>query len=313
MSRARSGWDGGSSRILSLLAVTLAAAVVLVAGLAPAADYVVTDQASCEAFLAAVGTTGSWAAGPACAVAGTIPADAHLTASGGVTLRLANLGSTPSSLTNLGTITVNATSGGTVVIAGDLTNSGTFEILATSTPPSNLGSLFDEGTFVTDVVFFNSGYLQLGCRGKATGPIVGNPLVFVCPEPTYPVASDVRACQKAIATAGGQYLADRHKGLVKCRSALLQGKPVFANKAMTVPVTSAAACPQEFKARKLIARSRRALRDAVAGKCTDATVATLGACALTVDGLATPDATAGCLITDTDASVASQLKAEYGY
>lgn len=301
------------ARIRTILTVILAAAVVLTAGLAPAADYVVTDQASCEAFLAGVGTTGSWAAGPACAVAGTIPADAHLTAAGGVTLRLANLGSTPDSLTNLGTIKVNTTSGGTVVVAGDFTNVGTFEILATSTPPQNLGSLIDEGAFVTEVVFFNSGYLQLGCRGKATGPIVGNPAVYVCPEPTYPVAPDVRACQEAIAKSGGKYLADRHKVLVKCRSALLQGKPIFADKAMTVPVSSSAACPQEFKAARVIAKSRQAVRDVVAKKCTDAIVATLGACSLTVDGLAAPDATAGCLITETDASVASQIKTEYGY
>lgn len=300
-------------RIRTILSVVLAAAVVCAANLAPAADYVVTDQASCEAFLAGVGTAGSWAAGPACAVAGTIPADAHLTAAGGVTLRLANLGSTPSSLTNLGTITVNTTSGGTVVIAGDLTNAGTFEILATSTPPSNLGSLIDEGIFVTAVVFFNSGYIQLGCRGEATGPIVGNPLVYVCPEPTYPVARDVRGCQEAIATSSGKYLADRHKMLVKCRSALLQGKSIFADKAMTVPVTSSGACPQEFKVARVIAKSRQAVRTAVAKKCTDAIVATLGACSLTVDGLAAPDATAGCLISDTDASVASQIKAEYGY
>lgn len=302
------------TRILSPLAALGAVALVaLSAALAAAADYVVTDQASCEAFLTAVGAGGSWAAGPACAVAGTIPADAHLTAAGGVTLRLANLGSTPSSLTNLGTITVNAPSGGTVVVAGDLTNSGTFEILATSTPPNNLGSLIDDGTFVTDVVFFNSGYFQLGCRGTATGPIVGNPLVLVCPEPTYPVASNVRACQRAIAKSGGAYLADRHKVLVKCRTALLQGRPIFEDKAQTVPVTSAAACPQEFKAARVIARSRHAVRDAVANKCSDGIVATLGACALTVDGLAAPDATAGCLITGTDASVASQIKAEYGY
>jgi cysteine-rich repeat protein len=116
------------------------------------------------------------------------------------------------------------------------------------------------------------------------------------------------ACQTAILKAGQKYASARLAALTKCQVAFAAGKPLS--------VEDPDDCASETAAAKSIARAAAALRNAIAGgakpKCTDAIVATLGACSDTVDGLVSPDASGGCLRAADDAAVADILESRVG-
>jgi cysteine-rich repeat protein len=114
------------------------------------------------------------------------------------------------------------------------------------------------------------------------------------------------ACQLAILKAGRKYASARLAALTTCRSAFAAGK--------ALSISNARECATETAAAKRIARAAGALRNAIAGgnrpKCTDALVVALGTCADTVDGLVSPDATGGCLLTEHEAGVGTILDSE---
>jgi cysteine-rich repeat protein len=99
------------------------------------------------------------------------------------------------------------------------------------------------------------------------------------------------ACRTAIAKALQKYLPARLAAVQQCQLALAAGK--------TLSVSDPADCASETAAAKKIAKAAVAARKAIAGgakpKCTDERVATLGACAETVDGLVSQDGATGCL------------------
>ena len=99
------------------------------------------------------------------------------------------------------------------------------------------------------------------------------------------------ACRTAIAKALQRYLPARLAAVQQCQLALAAGK--------TLSVSDPADCASETAAAKKIAKAAAAARKALAGgakpRCTDERVATLGACAETVDGLVSQDGATGCL------------------
>ncbi len=105
-------------------------------------------------------------------------------------------------------------------------------------------------------------------------------------EPEYPVIKSDKNCQDAIAKAGAQYFAKRHKALSKCRSDLLNAKPLFEDVAQTIPVVAASKCKDEYKTAGTIAKERQKARLSIEKRCTDAILGTLKACSTTIDGLA---------------------------
>jgi hypothetical protein len=127
------------------------------------------------------------------------------------------------------------------------------------------------------------------------------------------MSTDDRKCQEAIAKAGSQYFASRHKALSKCRSSLMKGKSIFEDGAQTIPVTKGGDCANEFTTAAKIASARQKARDGLADKCTDAILGTLRACDSTVGGLADATGSSGCLIESVDQNVDDLIADEYGY
>lgn len=111
-----------------------------------------------------------------------------------------------------------------------------------------------------------------------------------------------RKCQKAVAKAGGDYAAQRMKGIQKCRGAILRGKLDLA----------AADCPAEAKAAAAIGKAGAKARARVAKHCTDAFLPAISPCAHTVNGLITAAGDGGCLIESHDAAVSKMLDAQWG-
>jgi uncharacterized repeat protein (TIGR01451 family) len=125
-----------------------------------------------------------------------------------------------------------------------------------------------------------------------------------------------RACQAAIANAGGQYMTARLTAIRGCRTALLSGKHLFADKGHTSPITDVSACATEYGANASIDRAASRARATVASMrhpaCTDAILTTIAPCATTVDSLVTPTGDGGCLLDSHAQVVTELLSAQYG-
>ncbi|MDZ7792106.1 MAG: IPTL-CTERM sorting domain-containing protein [Xanthomonadales bacterium] len=159
----------------------LAAGLTLFAGQAKAADYTVSDEASCLSFASAIGTTAGWNSSEFCTViGGTLAAADSVTFSGSVVFR-------PQSdpFTNLGTITIDS-SGRGFYGASLLTNEGTFDIVAAS-DPENYSDIVNEGVFRTVPAFENYGSFTNACGATIEGTILGNAVIDECGVSVSPV------------------------------------------------------------------------------------------------------------------------------
>jgi hypothetical protein len=198
------------------------------------------------------------------------------------------------------------------------TNGGTLD-LSRPLLGQNDGGLFDpvgrNGTG-GDFNVFSSGPAPNGTNygEMSTNGGLGDSLFVtrISPPLPLPLATADRKCQDTIGKLGGKYMAARHGALTRCYSALLAGKAIFEDHDKTVPVTDAADCPNEFKTAAKITKARQALRNGLAKKCTDAILGNLFACAQTVDGLADPTGSSGCLVESIDPQVDHLLLEEYG-
>jgi len=125
-----------------------------------------------------------------------------------------------------------------------------------------------------------------------------------------------RACRDAIRKAATDYAKQRRKALLRCRDQLNRGASLLTASAPPAPVTDPGNCADESAAAEAIARAAAKLRSQVAGgpspRCSDALLASLDACAPTVDGLVSADGLSGCLVASHDAAVDSMVDDEYG-
>jgi len=143
---------------------------------AEAANYIVTDQTSFNAFLAGVGGTGTWSSfsSTGSVTSGTLPAGSTATFAGATTLRPQT-----GTFTNDGTITINSTGRG-FYGAGTFVNQGSMQILAADNP-ENYTSIVNSGSFSTAITFGNYGTFTNLCGGTVTGTIIGTAPVQNCP------------------------------------------------------------------------------------------------------------------------------------
>jgi hypothetical protein len=153
-------------------------------------DYVVKDQASCEAFLVGIGAPEEdfkWA-GELCYVfGGTLPETDRLFIQG-----VAGLRPQSGTFTNRGEISISATgSGAGFYGAGTFVNEGTVHIVSAD-QPRNFATIRNSGTFTTEVDFYNNGTFTNDCGATIDGAIVGsNPVTktpneFPCGEAADP-------------------------------------------------------------------------------------------------------------------------------
>jgi hypothetical protein len=148
----------------------------------------------------------------------------------------------------------------------------------------------------------------------ASGAPPEDHLTLTSMEPlALPFAADAAKCAGTIGKSGAAYFAARHKALHACRSALTKGTALFADPAKTVPVVVASDCASELKAAARIAKARTKLRGGVAKKCSDGVLATIPACAASVDAVVDPTAQTGCLLESVDFNVDEMLHAEFGF
>jgi cysteine-rich repeat protein len=115
--------------------------------------------------------------------------------------------------------------------------------------------------------------------------------------------AETLACRTAMAKALQKYLTARLAAVQQCELQLAAGK--------TLSVSDRADCPTETTAAKKIAKAGTQARKAIAAgakpKCTDERVATLGACADSVNGLVSADGSAGCLRAAGDGALEEAL------
>jgi hypothetical protein len=79
-----------------------------------------------------------------------------------------------------------------------------------------------------------------------------------------------------------------------------------------MPIAGPANCAQEYRTASRSADAAQRARASIADKCTDILTAQLAACAATVDGMISSDATNGCLLATHAAAVASMIDDQYG-
>ncbi|HJQ84151.1 MAG TPA: hypothetical protein VKA21_08750 [Candidatus Binatia bacterium] len=113
-----------------------------------------------------------------------------------------------------------------------------------------------------------------------------------------PSAAD---CRDALASTGFDYFRRRLGALHKCRHRIDAGQLAIAP----------SACPADPAAAKTIGVAAGKARARIATLCTDALVASLGACATTVDGLVTPAADGGCFLANHAAAADAAASAEF--
>jgi cysteine-rich repeat protein len=155
------------------------------------------------------------------------------------------------------------------------------------------------------------------CVGELCGDGVVNNVVETCDDgnaadgdgcASCALEKSGLACQAAIVKGGQKYAAARLKAILKCRLAFAAGKPIS--------IANPRDCADETAAARSIAKAGAGLRKAIANgnrpKCTDPLVAALGSCADEVDGLVTPDGSAGCLRSTHDAAVQAIVESHLG-
>ncbi|MFM7143936.1 MAG: esterase-like activity of phytase family protein, partial [Alphaproteobacteria bacterium] len=125
-----------------------------------------------------------------------------------------------------------------------------------------------------------------------------------------------RACRDAIRKAATDYAKQRRKALLRCRDQLNRGAALVSAADPPAPLLDPSACAGEGDAAEAISRAAAKLRSQVAGgaapRCSDAVLASLDACAPTVDGLVAPDGRSGCIVSSHDGAVDAMVDDEYG-
>ena len=122
-------------------------------------------------------------------------------------------------------------------------------------------------------------------------------------------------CSAGIAEAGWTYVSKRLKAMQSCRNKLNRGISLFSAGPGGEPLTDPAECENEVATSSRIATAGAHMRAAITGRvgrCTDAIVSDLGACADTVDGMVSSAGDGGCLVDKYAASVDELLAKEYG-
>ena len=164
-----------------------------------AIDYIVNDEASCEAFIAGIGAAGYWL-GFCYVTSGALPEADRLFLEGSGSIRIQG------PFTNAGQIAINSTDRG-FYGAGNFRNEGTVHILASDTP-ENYGTIRNSGTFTTDVDFGNYGTFTNDCGAVVTGTIIANPTTktpneFPCGEAAAPAGVGATDALYVLRTAVG--------------------------------------------------------------------------------------------------------------
>jgi hypothetical protein len=210
----------------------------------------------------------------------------------------------------------------TFTVSGDIKGKGTYTLddMQDVNLQSGVALDFDQEVIAqgpTDVNFFSNGQGPGGVdpfKMAASDPDPEDVLTLVSMRPLpFPLPADAAKCSAAVGKAGAVYYSAKHKALHACRTAFGKGTPLFADKAKTVPILVAGECAAEFKTSARIAKARTRLRGSVAKKCTDAVLATIPACAPTVDQIANPTAATGCLLETVDFHVEKVIRAEFGF
>lgn len=165
-----------TSRLPRTLALALLVSLAVGAGRAEATNYVVNDGPSASAFLSAIGATGSVSDNILFITNGTLSAGNQLNVGADMILRPQT-----GTFTNLGTIVINSTDRG-LYVAGTLDNQGSITIQA-ALAPSNFATILNDGSFVTNVPFFNGFLFKNFCHGTVTGTITENPVQTDCAVP----------------------------------------------------------------------------------------------------------------------------------
>ena len=170
----------------------------------------------------------------------------------------------------------------------------------------------------SDINFFG----DPGAPG-GTGPFVmaasGAPpedyLTLTSMEPlAWPFAADAAKCSNAIGKSGAGYFAARHKALHACRSALTKGsRPLRRPRRRPFRWSSQATAPASSRQRPGSRRRAASCAEASRRGCSNAVLATLPACAASVDALADPTAATGCLLESVEFNVDEMLHAEFGF
>jgi hypothetical protein len=160
---------------------------------ARAAGYTISDQASCSAFLSAIGASGTSSPAGVCFInSGTLGAGDSLTV-GNFILR-PQYTSDPAALvfTNQGSIIINNNPGNWALYgAGRVNNQGTLTINGTSV---NFNTIDNTGTMIINAqlshfgAINNNGTIQITCEGSLTGSgtVTGNPVENLCTPTSTP-------------------------------------------------------------------------------------------------------------------------------
>jgi hypothetical protein len=99
--------------------------------------------------------------------------------------------------------------------------------------------------------------------------------------------------------ASATYFQTRLTAVQQCRNAFNAGRPLFTDRAKTLPLASPDACPTEYATARTLQQAARTLHASLARRCTNTQVVQLAACAPSVAGLVAADGQAGCLLSAT--------------
>jgi hypothetical protein len=207
-------------------------------------------------------------------------------------------------------------------VSGDIEGKGTYVLDDMQDVNLNTGVALDWNAELVaqgpnDINFFSNGSGPGGVDPfvmAASGASASDFLTLVSAEPlAFPFPAPAAKCSAAVGKAGAAYYAARHKALHACRTAFTKGIDLFTDKAKTNRMLLASGCAGEFKTATRIAKARSKLRAVLAKKCSDAVLATIPACAASVDLLVDPGAGTGCLLETVDFNVEELINAEFGF
>jgi hypothetical protein len=124
-----------------------------------------------------------------------------------------------------------------------------------------------------------------------------------------------RKCQEAIAKAGNKYASTRLKAVQGCRNKLNKNNTLYVDENKTLALVGADGCIDEYSVAKKVAKAGATARKIIAKpgseKCTDALLATLAPCAISVDSLVAPAGDGGCLIAGHAVQADALIEDEY--
>lgn len=116
------------------------------------------------------------------------------------------------------------------------------------------------------------------------------------------LANHPRGCDLAVRRAAGVVLTGRLTALQRCRNLINDGRLEL----------DPASCVEMPATRRVMAIAGARARALVTGRCTDAVLADLNACATSVDAIVAPDGLAGCLVRASAGAADTMIAAEYG-